>query len=427
MNATLDHPAPVVTPPGTPMTDAVARAAVDLAARGALPAYLYDLDHLDTHVATLCSRVRRTAAAAGLRLEVLHAVKANPDPRVLGTIARHVDGLEVASGGELAHVRRHLPDVELAFGGPGKTDAELTGALAAGVERYHVESPVELRRLDVAARAMGTVAQVLLRVNIPGDGCAGAAELRMGGAPSPFGMDPADADACAAMRATLPGIEVVGVHAHLASGLDASACAAQGDSVLAWALDFARRHRMPLREVNIGGGMEVDYRRPGELFDWGDYVTMLVALAGARLGNEPPPVLRIEPGRAVGAYSGWYATSVLELKRSHGEWFAVCLGGTHHLRTPAAKGHDQPLAVLPVQEWARTWGRPVTDGSPLTFVGQLCTPKDVLARRVEVGRVQAGDLVVFALAGAYALNISHRDFLLHPAPTVMHLGVGRRP
>lgn len=427
MTAPAGRAAPVVMPPGTPMTAAVARAAADLAARDALPAYLYDLDHLDTHVATLCTHVRRAAVEAGLRVEVLHAVKANPDPEVLRTIARHIDGLEVASGGELSHVRRHLPDVALAFGGPGKTDAELAAALAAGVERFHVESPLELRRLDAAARAMGTVAQVLLRVNIPGDGSGGVAVLTMGGTPSPFGMDPADADACAGVRETMPGIELVGVHAHLGSGLDAVACAAQGDTVLAWALDFAHRHRILLREINIGGGMEVDYRRPGTVFDWDGYATTLVAMARTRLGGRLAPMLRMEPGRAVGAYSGWYATSVLELKRSHDEWFAVCLGGTHHLRTPAAKGHDQPLAVLPVQEWDRTWGRPVTDGSPLTFVGQLCTPKDVLARRVEVGRVQVGDLVVFALAGAYALNISHRDFLLHPAPTVMHLGVGRRP
>jgi Diaminopimelate decarboxylase len=114
---------------------------------------------------------------------------------------------------------------------------------------------------------------------------------------------------------------------------------------------------------------------------------------------------------------------VLELKRSHGEWFAVCLGGTHHLRTPAAKGHDQPLAVLPVEGWDRPWERPEAGGRErVTFVGQLCTPKDVLARRVDAGRVRSGDLVAFAMAGAYAFNISHRDFLLHPAPTVVHVG-----
>jgi diaminopimelate decarboxylase len=129
-------------------------------------------------------------------------------------------------------------------------------------------------------------------------------------------------------------------------------------------------------------------------------------------------LVRIEPGRAVTAYSGWYVTDVLDLKRSGGEWFAVCRGGTHHLRTPAAKGHDQPFTVLPT-------GPGPSDAGRVTVVGQLCTPKDVLARRVPVARIAAGDRVVFALAGAYALNISHRDFLMHPPPTVLHVGGGR--
>ena len=58
-------------------------------------------------------------------------------------------------------------------------------------------------------------------------------------------------------------------------------------------------------------------------------------------------MLRVEPGRSVTAYCGWYCTDVLDVKRTHGSWYAVLRGGTHHLRTPVAKGHDQPFAVLP--------------------------------------------------------------------------------
>jgi diaminopimelate decarboxylase len=265
-----------------------------------------------------------------------------------------------------------------------------------------VESRHELTRLSAAAQRAGTVAKVLFRVNIPG---APAGVLTMGGLPSPFGMDPAEADTCATDLPTLPGIEFRGIHAHLGSGLDPEPCAAQGIAVIGWAQDYARRHRLPLREINIGGGMAVDYRRPHHRFDWHDYAIRL---------PDNGTVVRIEPGRALTAYSGWYATRILDLKRSHGEWFAICAGGTHHLRTPAAKGHDQPLTVFPM-------GGNGTD-EPVTYVGQLCTPKDVLARNVHSGHVARGDLVVFALAGAYAYNISHRDFLMHPPPAVVHTG-----
>jgi diaminopimelate decarboxylase len=60
----------------------------------------------------------------------------------------------------------------------------------------------------------------------------------------------------------------------------------------------------------------------------------------------------------------------------------------------------------------------------VTIAGQLCTPKDVLARRVRVSGLRAlrvGDLVAFGLAGAYAWNISHHGFLMHPPPAFHYL------
>ncbi|GAB3938627.1 hypothetical protein GCM10027614_19060 [Micromonospora vulcania] len=152
----------------------------------------------------------------------------------------------------------------------------------------------------------------------------------------------------------------------------------------------------------------MDYARPGTRFDWAGYGR---ALAGV-LAEHPGVRLRIEPGRAVTAYCGAYLTEVIEVKRSYGEWFVVVAGGTHHLRTPAAKGHAQPFTVQ-----RRTGaGGPRTDGGPLTVVGQLCTPKDVLSRSADAGPIGVGDVLVFAMAGAYAWNISHRDFLLHDPP-----------
>jgi diaminopimelate decarboxylase len=169
-------------------------------------------------------------------------------------------------------------------------------------------------------------------------------------------------------------------------------------------------------EFNLGGGMAVDYRDPGALFDWAELGRGLAAAA------RPGETLRIEPGRAVTAYCGWYITRVLDVKRSHGKAFAVVAGGTHHLRTPAAKGHDQPFTVLPVAGWPHDWARPAVAAEPVTVVGQLCTPKDVLARDVTVTRLRSADLVAFGMAGAYAWNISHHGFLMHPEPVFHYVG-----
>ncbi|GHF40752.1 diaminopimelate decarboxylase [Streptomyces mashuensis] len=376
-----------------------------------LPAYVHDLDALDTHA-------RAVRAALPPAVELYYATKANPAPELLAVLAPHVTGFEVASGGELAHVRRTVPGRPVAFGGPGKTEDELRLALALGAERLHVESPHELRLLTALARdhpagPAGRPVDVLLRVNLPlTDGERGGAALTMGGRPGPFGLDPRDAEDC--LRLLRAPLRLRGVHAHLASGLGAAAQLAVARRVTAWARDLAGRHALPgPLEVNLGGGMAVDYTRPQERFDWAAYGKGVADLAA----RHPGTVLRIEPGRSLTAYCGWYVTEVLDVKHSHGHAFAVLRGGTHHLRTPVAKGHDQPFTVLPVAGWERPWPRPAARDEPVTLCGQLCTPKDVLARDVPVAELRAGDRVAFALAGAYAWNISHHGFLMHPAPT----------
>jgi diaminopimelate decarboxylase len=381
-----------MTPPAPPpvtASDALAELAGRLAAAGALPAYVYDLPELDRHAAAV------RAALPGV--ELCYAVKANPDPELLRTLAPYLDGFEVSSGGEVAHVRSLFPEARLAFGGPGKTDAEL----ALGVWRLHVESPHELRRLARIAGPAG--ADVLLRVNLKAsiDGAA----LAMGGGATPFGMDEDGVAECLRILDRAPHLRLRGVHAHLASGLDAARMLGLAEQVLGYARGLG------FTEVNLGGGMAVDYRNPAARFDWAGYGRGLAAL------RRPGEVLRVEPGRALTVYCGHYLTQVIDVKRVHGETFAVVTGGTHHLRTPVTKGHDQPFTVLP---------GPGSDGprvrdERVTVVGQLCTPKDVFARRVPVAELAVGDVVAFAMAGAYAWNISHHDFLMHPKPGFHYL------
>lgn len=376
-----------------------------------LCAYLYDLEGLRRHAEAV-------TAALPPRCELFYAVKANSELPILQTLASRVAGFEVSSGGELAWVRSRFPGQPVIFSGPGKTDAELQLAIGSGLDAIHVESAHELRRLGWLAQAAGREVAVLLRVNLALPGLA-ATSLMMGGKPSPFGIAADQLPACLGLLREWPSLRLKGFHFHLLSHqLDATAHVELIAAYLEQVEQWSAAHGLVVEQVNVGGGIGVNYREPRQQFDLGAFATGLRQLLERR---PAAPRLRFECGRYITAACGYYATEVLDLKHAFGRDFVVVRGGTHHFRTPHAQGHSHPFTVLPVEDWAHPWPRPELHGAIVNVVGQLCTPKDLLAFDAPVGRVRAGDLLVFPYAGAYAWHISHHDFLRHPHPQQWYL------
>ncbi|GIF84998.1 staphyloferrin B biosynthesis decarboxylase SbnH [Catellatospora bangladeshensis] len=357
-------------------------------------AYVYDPAVLAARVAAL------RAALPGVT--VCYAVKANGHPAIVAAAAAACDGLEVASGGELA-LAEAADARRIVFGGPAKTDAELAHALRLGAT-VNVESPHELRRLSLLADRAGTTATITLRVNRAGAALPGT--HAMTGAPTPFGVDEAQLPEVVALARSLPGLDLAGWHLHAVSNnLDAAAHSAFLAEALRWSAATSKELGVPLRTVNAGGGFGVDYTG-GAAFP----------LDELRVAVPEGVELVVEPGRWLAADTGWYAAEVLDLKHTHGRWFAVLRGGTHHFRLPAAWGYSHPFTVLPVERWDYPWARPEVGGVAVDAAGELCTPRDVLTRGQEVDRLRAGDVLLFARTGAYGWDISHHGFLRHPQP-----------
>ncbi|MET7424911.1 alanine racemase [Dactylosporangium sp. NPDC005555] len=365
-------------------------AAAIIAADRPVCVYVYDR-------ATLRANVDALRAALPPGTKVAYAMKANGDDRVIDALRGHVDGFEVASGGELAAV---AGEPFVLFSGPAKTDADLRAAVAAGAV-VNVESLHELRRLLVYGQP-----KVCLRVNRTHPALPGT--HAMAGVPTAFGLDESALPAAFGIAG-----DVVGFHLHAVSNnLDAAAHAAFIRDAVAWALDAAARWDVPAPIINVGGGFGVDIAGDGR-FD------LDVFAAGLRDLDLAGATLVVEPGRFVAATAGWYATEVIDVKRTHGRWFVVVRGGTHHFRLPASWGYSHPFTVLPVDAWPYPFDRPGVTGATVDVAGEQCNPRDVLARDAAVASVRAGDVLVFANTGAYGWEVAHHDFLRHTHPQFM--------
>ena len=376
-------------------------------ARRPVCAYVYS-------AAALADRVALLRAVLPEQALLLYAVKANGHPEVVRTLAALVDGLEVASGGEL-DLALGAGARLIAFSGPAKTDAELAAAVDAGAI-VHAESLHELRRLSSRA---GAGARIALRVNrrsvtLPGTHA-------MTGVPTPFGIDEADLPEACRLAGDELGLAVSGFHLHAVSNnLDAAAHATFVVDAVDWSLRAAAQHGIDLRYVNVGGGLGIDYTGTATF----DLPVLADGLRRAAAALPDGASLVLEPGRFLAADAGWYAAEVLDLKRTHGRWFAVVRGGTHHFRLPAAWGYSHPCTVLPVDYWPYPFPRPEVRDAAVDVVGELCTPRDVLSRGQPVDRVRVGDILLFSRTGAYGWDISHHDFLRHPYPEMIFVEEG---
>lgn len=387
----------------------------DLAGKqnGPFCAYIYDLISLRKHVKHLISKLPANC-------ELFYAIKANPELPILNTLASIIHGFEVASEGEIKHVRSNFPSIPLIFGGPGKHDGELETALSSNVEMIHVESISELERLSWIARKSERLVDVLLRVNMPLPDEM-SSTLAMGGRATQFGIDSTDIFYAVEQARKHPSIRLRGLHFHLLSHQKSAAMHLRLMKIIHSFFQEVVRgldSEYPCI-LNAGGGFGINYLPPFNHFDWNEFCAGLNELVQSGLINNHK--IRFEAGRYITAQCGYYVTEVIDIKENLGKTFVVCRGGTQHFRTPVAQGHSHPFEVIQISKWEKPYQRLETRDCFITISGQLCTPKDILAKDTPIQLIRTGDLIAFPLAGAYAWHISPHDFLKHPAPEQIFL------
>ena len=376
---------------------------------GDTPLFVYDFGVVAARIA------RFRAAFSGVDLH--YAIKANPFGPLLDAIAPLVDGLDVASGGEVTWATRRKTPNAISFAGPGKRDDELELAIRAGIT-INLESAREAERALRIGERTGFTPRLAIRVNpeleLRGSG------MRMGGRASPFGID-ADQAAAVARQVIDTGADWRGLHIYAGSqALGGLAIIETQRATLHLAGDLAEAIGVTPPLVNLGGGFGIPYF-PGE--QPLDEMAIGNALAEAlddRAHSLENTRFAIELGRWLVGECGVYLTRIVDRKESRGETFLVTDGGMNHQL--AASGNlgtvvkrNYPVAIAAATPDAAT--------ETVSVVGPLCTPLDRLGDRVTLPVAKVGDLVAVFMAGAYGLSASPAAFLGHPAPCELLVGI----
>ena len=324
---------------------------------------------------------------------ICYAMKANSTLAVLQTFAQAGCGFDIVSGGELDRVlAAGIPASRVVFSGVGKTRAEMSHALAAGVMCFNVESEAELEVLSHVASGMGAVASVSLRVN-PDVDAGTHPYISTGLKGNKFGIAHEDAVACYQRAAQLPGLRVVGIDCHIGSQITDAGPYLDALDRLLDLIERVEARGIPIAHIDLGGGLGITYTDEAPPSAEA-LVRALLARIDAR-GHGHRKIM-FEPGRSLVGNAGVLVAEVLYMKPGAQKNFCIVDAAMNDLMRPAM-----------YQAWMKIVACEVRDAAAITcdVVGPVCESGDWLGRDRELA-VESGDFIAVLSAGAYGMTMA---------------------
>ena len=316
------------------------------------------------------------------------AIKANPHPAILRTVASEGLGLECVSLGELEHVFATLPDLPAArvlFTPSFAPRREYEAALAMGVT-VTLDNIEALQRWPEVFRGR----TIWLRLDL-GRGDGHHEKVRTGGVAAKFGLPLARFDAFLEHAQALD-IRISGLHAHLGSGIDDPRHWREVYAHLAGLADTAG----DVEAIDIGGGLPIPYTPDAQDFDLAAWRAGLDEIKAAC----PRYALVVEPGRYLAAECGVLLLAVTQVVEKDGIHRVGCDGGMNALMRPALYDAWHGIHNLSRLE----------DGATGAFevVGPICESGDVLGHDRQLPTATAeDDVILVADSGAYGMTMAN--------------------
>jgi ornithine decarboxylase len=358
--------------------------------------------YLVTDLDTVADRLTAfRAAMPGVR--TFYAMKCNPAPEILRSLAAHGSSFEIASLGELRMLQTAgIDPAGVLYSNPVKPPAHIAEAYAAGLWRFAFDSPGELAKL--AQQAPGAAVYVRLRV----DDSTSVFPLSR-----KFGADVEDAYDLMLLAARL-GLRPYGVTFHVGSQCGNAKAWQVAIEAAGELMDRLLGDGIALDMIDLGGGFPARYTADVPAIE------EIGAVVTAALDALPyrPELVAAEPGRHLVAEAGVLAATVIGRERRGDEhWLFTEVGAFHGLmevlQTPG--GWDFPTAT----SRSADPGRPRL---PFTVTGPTCDSSDTIGHGIMLpADLTVGDVLYLGSTGAYTLAYA-APFNGFPPPTPVFIG-----
>ncbi len=352
-----------------------------IAAEVGTPFYLYSEQKLRDNFKSFADAVKPLKKAT-----VCFAVKSNFNPTILKILAGMGAGADIVSGGELElALQAGVPADKIVFSGVGKTRAELTAAIMAGIKQINAESESEIRLINEISIGLNKTASVGIRVN-PDVDARTHEKITTGKKENKFGIDWNDARRLFLSAEQFKGLSLHGIEVHVGSQILELSPFREAFVKTKKMLNDLKEHGVSIQTVDVGGGLGVAYKTDESAPSPADYIAVLQDVLGDFDGE-----FVFEPGRCISGDAGVLVASVVRVKQTGDKRFAVLDAGMSDLVRPAMYDAYHNIEALKGGEASERYD----------VVGPICESADIFGKDRMLPELNEGDLIAIETAGAY--------------------------
>lgn len=352
-----------------------------IAAEVGTPFYLYSEQKLRDNFKSFADAVKPLKKAT-----VCFAVKSNFNPTILKILAGMGAGADIVSGGELElALQAGVSADKIVFSGVGKTRAELTAAITAGIKQINAESESEIRLINEIAIGLNKTAAVGIRVN-PDVDARTHEKITTGKKENKFGIDWNDARRLFLSAEQFKGISLHGIEVHVGSQILELSPFREAFVKTKKMLNDLKEHGVSIQTVDVGGGLGVAYKTDESAPSPADYIAVLQDVLGDFDGE-----FVFEPGRCISGDAGVLVASVVRVKQTGDKRFAVLDAGMSDLVRPAMYDAYHNIEAVKGGEASERYD----------VVGPICESADIFGKDRMLPELNEGDLIAIETAGAY--------------------------
>ena len=375
-----------------------------IADRFGTPVYVYNIERVIENYKRLRDSLTHYADRD---VVVYYAVKANPNPVILESLAHEGAHADVVSPYEAELALRNGYDAsKVMFTGTSVTDETMEYLLERNV-LINIDSFSQMRRL---AKLVPEGLPVSVRWN-PGEGAGfNPAVITAGaeshGRPIKFGIEEGKIlELCE--EALSLGLKPIGLHQHIGSGwtgADVTHFLDTVDATLRVASKMTDMLGYKLDQLDLGGGPGIPYR-PGQpdfpVETYGEGIFSRIKDSGLDFER-----LCVESGRYIVGDAGVLLTQVNTVEKKYGNLIVGVDAGFNTLVRPAFYGSYEDEQFHETYHHMVVAERVEGPRESCTVAGPLCETGDLLAVKRDMTRPEEGETLAILGAGAYGYSMA---------------------